>query len=209
MRTTVGLSHISNRAMCSACNCRKGAGQLMHCDTNGELGDSCIAADHIAYLKLVAVSPSALPPSVQALSGVSSGTQRRYVGHQPVSHRYAPKPHPTFPRLGTHACQPDSGSVCLAEKGGDPELVRESQRRRFADVGLVDKVVDLDGQWRDGALRCGRECMPHLRQLCPSQLMQTQGRCCAARYQVDSANRDFNAHNKAFGAARKVCTSVS
>ena len=29
-------------------------------------------------------------------------------------------------------------------------------------------------------------------------------RCCAARYQVDSANRDFNAHNKAFGAARKV-----
>ena len=29
--------------------------------------------------------------------------------------------------------------------------------------------------------------------------------CCAARYQVDSANRDFNAHNKAFGAARKVC----
>ena len=27
-----------------------------------------------------------------------------------------------------------------AEKGGNPDLVRESQRRRFADVSLVDKV---------------------------------------------------------------------
>jgi hypothetical protein len=43
------------------------------------------------------------------------------------------------------------------EKGGDPELVRESQRRRFADakpdeieknVGLVDEVIALDEAWR-------------------------------------------------------------
>ncbi|KAF7050200.1 hypothetical protein CFC21_058591 [Triticum aestivum] len=43
------------------------------------------------------------------------------------------------------------------EKGGDPELVRESQRRRFADgkpdeieknVGLVDEVIVLDEAWR-------------------------------------------------------------
>ena len=26
------------------------------------------------------------------------------------------------------------------EKGGNPEIVRESQRRRFADVSLVDQV---------------------------------------------------------------------
>ena len=44
------------------------------------------------------------------------------------------------------------GSSCSAEKGGDPELVRESQRRRYADISLVDKVVELDRQWRDGAL---------------------------------------------------------
>ncbi|KAA8495425.1 Serine--tRNA ligase, cytoplasmic [Porphyridium purpureum] len=30
------------------------------------------------------------------------------------------------------------------DKGGDPEKVRESQRRRFKDVGLVDKVIELD-----------------------------------------------------------------
>ena len=31
---------------------------------------------------------------------------------------------------------------------GDPELVRESQRRRYADVGLVDKVIEYDSEWR-------------------------------------------------------------
>ncbi|CAD6199707.1 unnamed protein product [Caenorhabditis auriculariae] len=34
------------------------------------------------------------------------------------------------------------------EKGGNPEIVRDSQRKRFKDVGLVDKVIDLDQQWR-------------------------------------------------------------
>ena len=32
---------------------------------------------------------------------------------------------------------------------GNPELVRELQRRRYADVGLVDKVIELDNQWRE------------------------------------------------------------
>jgi seryl-tRNA synthetase len=35
------------------------------------------------------------------------------------------------------------------DKGGDPELVRESQRRRYADVTLVDRVIDLDTKWRE------------------------------------------------------------
>jgi len=35
-----------------------------------------------------------------------------------------------------------------ADKGGDPEIIRESQRRRYADVGLVDKVLEFDEQWR-------------------------------------------------------------
>lgn len=37
---------------------------------------------------------------------------------------------------------------CPSDKGGDPEIIRESQRRRYSDVGLVDKVLDLDQQWR-------------------------------------------------------------
>ncbi|VAI61526.1 unnamed protein product [Triticum turgidum subsp. durum] len=34
------------------------------------------------------------------------------------------------------------------EKGGDPELVRQSQRSRFAPVELVDEVIVLDEAWR-------------------------------------------------------------
>ncbi|KAL1534744.1 serine--tRNA ligase [Salvia divinorum] len=34
------------------------------------------------------------------------------------------------------------------EKGGDPEKIRESQRRRFADVKIVDEVIELDKAWR-------------------------------------------------------------
>lgn len=30
------------------------------------------------------------------------------------------------------------------EKGGNIELVKDSQRRRFASVELVDEVIDLD-----------------------------------------------------------------
>jgi seryl-tRNA synthetase len=43
--------------------------------------------------------------------------------------------------------------LCFAEKGGDPELIRESQRRRFADVSLVDKVLELDVKWREGEFK--------------------------------------------------------
>ena len=33
-------------------------------------------------------------------------------------------------------------------KGGDPEKVRESQRRRFAPVEIVDEIIALDDKWR-------------------------------------------------------------
>eukprot|EP00741_Cyanophora_paradoxa_P012421 tig00020610_g12000.t1 len=34
------------------------------------------------------------------------------------------------------------------EKGGNPDLVRESQRRRFKPVEHVDEVIELDQKWR-------------------------------------------------------------
>ncbi|XXG80789.1 hypothetical protein AAC387_Pa09g1569 [Persea americana] len=35
-----------------------------------------------------------------------------------------------------------------SDKGNDPERVRESQRRRFASVELVDEIIELDKEWR-------------------------------------------------------------
>ncbi|KAM3290555.1 serine-tRNA ligase [Capsicum chacoense] len=34
------------------------------------------------------------------------------------------------------------------EKGHNPEIIRELQRRRFTDVSLVDQVIQLDREWR-------------------------------------------------------------
>jgi len=35
-----------------------------------------------------------------------------------------------------------------AEQGGDPELIRESQRRRHKPVEIVDEIIALDDKWR-------------------------------------------------------------
>ncbi len=34
------------------------------------------------------------------------------------------------------------------EKGGNPEKIRENQRKRFKDPSLVDKVLAADAEWR-------------------------------------------------------------
>ncbi|KAK0602900.1 hypothetical protein LWI29_038087 [Acer saccharum] len=34
------------------------------------------------------------------------------------------------------------------EKGHNPEIIRESQRRRFASVEIVDEIIKLDKEWR-------------------------------------------------------------
>lgn len=35
-----------------------------------------------------------------------------------------------------------------ADQGGDPDKIRELQRKRFKDVAHVDKVVETDTKWR-------------------------------------------------------------
>ena len=39
------------------------------------------------------------------------------------------------------------------DQGGNPDKIRESQKRRYADVTLVDKVIELDTQWRQSESR--------------------------------------------------------
>lgn len=41
----------------------------------------------------------------------------------------------------------------IEEKGGNPELIRESQRRRHAPVEVVDEVIALYDVWRKGIPR--------------------------------------------------------
>lgn len=36
------------------------------------------------------------------------------------------------------------------EQGGDPEVIRKSERERYQDPAVVDKVVEADKLWRTG-----------------------------------------------------------
>lgn len=35
-----------------------------------------------------------------------------------------------------------------ADKGGDPEKIRENQSKRYKDTKLVDEIVEADTKWR-------------------------------------------------------------
>jgi len=37
--------------------------------------------------------------------------------------------------------------ILRKDKGGDPDLVKESERRRFRGPELIDKIIELDQQW--------------------------------------------------------------
>jgi hypothetical protein len=104
-------------------------------------------------------------------------------------------------------------------------VVRESQRRRFANVGLVDKVVEWDGKWKDGAqqqpagaahgvpplhrarrlhLPSALRCQHQQQRATRHGRQRTCATCAAARYEADGLRRDFNALNKQIGELRKV-----
>lgn len=57
-----------------------------------------------------------------------------------------------------------------AEKGGDPDRIRENQKKRFKDPGLVDKVVEADGKWR--LLRFKADNLNKLKNLCSKTIGQ-------------------------------------
>jgi len=60
------------------------------------------------------------------------------------------------------------------EKGGDPEVVKKSQRERFADETIVDQVIELDEKWRK------------------------------SNYQMETLKMEFNAINKEIAQRKKA-----
>ena len=46
----------------------------------------------------------------------------------------------------------------IVERGGNPELIRESQRRRFASVEVVDEVIALFEDHRRSAYPIPKAC---------------------------------------------------
>ncbi|XP_071818158.1 serine--tRNA ligase, cytoplasmic-like [Apostichopus japonicus] len=55
-----------------------------------------------------------------------------------------------------------------ADKGGDPSKIKENQSKRFKDVTLVDKVVEIDTKWRK--LRYQADNLNKLKNLCSKMI---------------------------------------
>ncbi|XP_065178563.1 serine--tRNA ligase, cytoplasmic-like [Sycon ciliatum] len=55
-----------------------------------------------------------------------------------------------------------------ADKGGNPDLLRENQRKRFKDPGIVDKVIEADDKWRK--LRFQADNLNKLKNMCNKQI---------------------------------------
>ena len=97
---------------------------------------------------------------VSACSGLFSLLRQQSLGKPRGLHACAVK-HEPWPRPWTtrgyvlkHSCV-----VCVvrmvldlllfrADQGGDPDKLRELQKKRFKDVTHVDKVVEADTRWR-------------------------------------------------------------
>lgn len=55
-----------------------------------------------------------------------------------------------------------------ADKGGDPDKVRENQKLRFKDLKLVETVISTDGEWRKSVSK--RDYLNKMKNLCSKEV---------------------------------------
>ena len=84
------------------------------------------------------------------------------------------------------------------DKGGDPEKMRENQRKRFKDEKLVDFIVEKDNQWRQCKL------LFLLTLFCCVSRLVTDSSLFLVRFQLDNWNKLKNACSKEIGEKMKV-----
>lgn len=85
----------------------------------------------------------------------------------------------------------------VTERGGNPNKIKESQRKRFAPEGVVDEVYTLYEEARRGIIPIYR-----------AMTRETNWFSHAARYEVMKIGSELNATLKEIGKKKKV-SSVS
>ena len=97
------------------------------------------------------------------------------------------------------------------DKGGDPEKVRESQRKRFKDPSYVDKVIEADTKWRKCEFASSAPAQPMSKVVMEHMscvLSSVHTLACpplSVRFQVDHWNKLKNLCSKEIGTKMKVC----
>ena len=83
-------------------------------------------------------------------------------------------------------------NIFRTDKGANPELIRESQRRRNANPALVDEVIALDKEWIRRITTISANVSDYLTSL-----------PILVRYDLDGLNKEFNAIQKEIGMKMK------
>lgn len=84
------------------------------------------------------------------------------------------------------------------DKGHNPEIIRESQRRRFANVDIVDEVIQLDKEWRQRNF-IFFTWTPFFHSIYYTWFISSYGNvvCLSiGQYELDNLRKDFNRINK-------------
>lgn len=74
------------------------------------------------------------------------------------------------------------------QKGGNPDLVKESQKRRFKSIETIDKIIELDENLRKGFYF----------------YFSKNYYFFLVRYERDQTNQKLNELNKIIGKKKKV-----
>lgn len=83
----------------------------------------------------------------------------------------------------------------IKERGGNPDQIRESQRRRYAPEEAVDEVIALYEDHR-------RSLPPRSRNICRSSVCID---LMLAKYEAQQVGSKINATQKEIGKKKKVC----
>lgn len=81
----------------------------------------------------------------------------------------------------------------IVEKGGDPNKIRESQRRRYAPEEVVDQVIALFEDHRRSIVSD-----------CSVQLLYDHSWPDLAKYEASQVGTKINANQKEIGSKKKV-----
>lgn len=91
-------------------------------------------------------------------------------------------------------------NLLLEDRGGNPEIVKESQRRRGASVEIVDEIIALYKEWVKSTHWLQQTC---LSPCWPGPILSI------AQFQSDQKNKEINAIQKEIGKKFKAKEDAS
>lgn len=94
------------------------------------------------------------------------------------------------------------------KEDGDPDVVRESQRSRFASVEVVDEVIDLDDLWRRSKISSLLRRIESTSRSSAYIYLTPRIPVAAGQYDLDKIRKELNDTSRNTGKLKMVRSSL-